>query len=59
MQDWIQTLSIMATVIGTAYYILRDIKIDMQAQTSRIDAANARIDSLHTMFYDLLKEVKK
>lgn len=26
---------------------------------SRIDAANARMDTLHTMFYDLLKEVKK
>lgn len=29
------------------------------SNTSRIDASNARIDALHVMFYDLLKEVKK
>ena len=27
--------------------------------TNRIDASNARIDTMHVMFYDLLKEVKK
>ena len=26
---------------------------------SRMDAANARMDTLHVMFYDLLKEGKK
>lgn len=29
------------------------------ASNSRIDAANARMDTLHVMFYDLLKEGKK
>lgn len=57
--DWIHTLSVIITVIGTAYYFSRDIKEDIKLQTSRIDAANARIDALHVMFYDLLKEVKK
>ncbi len=52
--DWIQTLSIIATVIGTGFYL----HCEMASQASRIDAANARIDSLYTMFYDLLKEVK-
>ena len=27
--------------------------------TSRVDATNARIDALHVMFYDLLKEGRK
>lgn len=58
-----QVLSIVApiiiTVIVSAYYIHRDIVSDMKIQTSRVDAANARIDQLHVMFYELLREVKK
>ena len=27
--------------------------------TSRIDASNARIDTLHVMIYDLIKDIKK
>jgi hypothetical protein len=50
--DWIQTLSIIATIIVGAYYIHRDIKEDMKAQT-------ARTDRLYEMFIDLLKEQKK
>jgi hypothetical protein len=50
--DWMQTLSIIATVIGAAYYIHRDIKEDMKSQT-------ARTDRLYEMFIDLLKENKK
>lgn len=56
--DWIQTLSIIVTVIVTAYYIHRDMKEDMKTQTSRIDQANARTDQLYQMFIDLLKENK-
>jgi hypothetical protein len=56
--DWIQTLSIIATVLGTAYYIHRDIKQDIDAQTNRLDQSNARIDQLYSMFIDLLKEKK-
>jgi hypothetical protein len=29
------------------------------SNSSRIDAANSRMDTLHVMFYDLLKEWKK
>lgn len=29
------------------------------SNTHRIDATNSRLDTLHTMFYDLLREVKK
>lgn len=50
--DWIQTLSIMATVIGGAYYIHRDVKEDMKSQT-------ARTDRLYEMFISLLQENKK
>ena len=50
--DWIQTLSIIATVIGSAYYIHRDIHEDMKIQSSRTDR-------LYEMFIDLLKEGRK
>lgn len=29
------------------------------SNSSRIDSANTRIDTVYTMFYDLLKETKK
>lgn len=47
--DWIQTVSIIMTVIGSAYYIHREIHNDIRA-------ANARTDRLYEMFIDLLKE---
>lgn len=50
--DWTQTITIIATVIGSAYYIHRDIKEDMKTQT-------ARTDKLYEMFIELLKEGKK
>jgi hypothetical protein len=46
--DWIQTLSIMATVVASAYYIHREVQQDIRA-------ANARSDRLYEMFIDLLK----
>jgi hypothetical protein len=48
--DWVQTLSIIITVIGSAYFIHRDIREDMKTQT-------ARTDQLYQMFIDLRKEV--
>lgn len=54
--DWIQTLSIIATVLVSAYYIHRDIREDMKTQNTRIDQCNARTDQLYTMFIDLLKD---
>lgn len=57
--DWFQTASIIATVIGCAYYIHRDIKEDLRCQTARLDQQAARTDKLYEMFIDLLKENKK
>lgn len=56
--DWIQALSIMATVIATAYYIHREIQQDIRAIRDDIKSANARTDRLYEMFIDLLKEKK-
>ena len=50
--DWIQALTIMATVVGSAYYFARDIREDMKIQT-------ARTDKLYEMFIDLLKEGRR
>ncbi len=49
--DWIQTLSIIVTVLGSAYYIHRDMHEDMRIQC-------ARTDRLYEMFIELLKEKK-
>ena len=49
--EWIQTLSIIGTVLASAYFIHRDIRAD-------IKAANARTDRLYEMFVDLLKDRK-
>lgn len=50
--DWFQTLSIMATVVGSVYYFHREILNDMRIQS-------ARTDKLYEMFIDLLKEGRK
>lgn len=57
--EWIQTLSIIATVVGSTYYFHRDIKEDMKSQSARTDSQAARTDKLYEMFIDLLKETKK
>lgn len=51
MDTWAQALSIMATVVGSAYYFSREIHADMRTQS-------ARSDRLYEMFIDLLKEKK-
>lgn len=50
--DWIQTFSIIITVIASAYYFAKDIREDMKVQT-------ASTDRLYEMFIDLLKEKKQ
>jgi hypothetical protein len=50
--DWIQTLTIIGTVLATAYYIHRDIIEDMKTQS-------ARTDKLYEMFIDLLRSQNK
>ncbi len=57
--EWIQTLSIIVTVLGTAYYIHRDVKLDIATQTSRTDQVNARMDQLYSTIIDLIKEGRK
>jgi hypothetical protein len=49
--DWTQSISVMATVIATGYYIHREIQADMRS-------ANARTDRLYEMFCDLQKQTK-
>lgn len=49
------TLAIIGVNVAMAAIIL-NITL---SNISTIQANNARIDTLHTMFYDLLKEVKK
>jgi hypothetical protein len=50
--EWLQTLTIILTVLGSAYYIHRDVAADMKVQS-------ARSDKLYEMFIDLLKEGRK
>jgi len=65
----IHTLSIIATVVATAYYIHRDIKEDMKTQSARTDRLyemfienqkemGQRFERVDQKFYDLLKEKK-
>jgi hypothetical protein len=49
--EWLQTISIIFTVIASAYFIHRDVMTDMKTQS-------ARTDRLYEMFIDLLKERK-
>lgn len=52
--EWIQVLTIVATLLGGIFYIhtdIREIKKDMQQQS-------LRTDRLYEMFIDLLKEKK-
>lgn len=65
MEQLIQTMSIIATVIGATFYFSREIKSDVNAiharidaETARVDAQMARIDQLYAMFVDLLKREK-
>lgn len=47
--DWVQTMSIIATVIACAYYMHRDMQADLKAQS-------ARTYKLYEMFIDLIKK---
>jgi hypothetical protein len=50
--DWIQTLTIIASVMGSAYYFAKDVRDDIKIQC-------ARTDRLYEMFIQLIKEGKK
>ena len=49
--EWMQTVSIILTVLGSAYYIHRDIHEDMRIQS-------ARTEKLYEMFCDVQKQMK-
>ncbi len=49
--DWIQTLSIIATVLASTYFIHKDVRDD-------IKTTNLRTDRLYEMFIELLKDKK-
>lgn len=50
--DWTQTITILATVIGSAYYIHRDLNKAMKMQSENND-------KLYWMFIDLLRQIKE
>lgn len=54
--DWVQTLSIIGTVLASGYYIHREIQIDIRCIREEIKAQSGRTDRLYEMFIDLLKE---
>lgn len=55
--EWIQALSIMATVIVSAYYIHREIQMDIRAIRDDIKAQSSRTDKLYEMFIELRKDM--
>jgi len=55
LRDHADTLAI----IGVNLAIAAILVTMFISNSHRIDATNSRIDTLHTMFYDLLKEIKK
>ena len=48
--DWIQTLSIISTVLATAYYIHREVQTDIRSIREEIKAQSLRTDRLYEMF---------
>lgn len=57
--EWMHTLAIMGSVIGSGYYFTRDIREDIKFQTERLEQQGKRTDKLYEMFIDLLKEGRK
>ena len=61
--DWVQTLSIMATVIASAYYIHKEVQADIHIANSRTDMLYEMYcenqKDLRQMFYDTQKEMKQ
>jgi hypothetical protein len=54
--DLYYTASIIASVLGSAFYIHRELKADHKDFREELRAQGTRIDQLYTMFVDLLKE---
>ena len=47
--DWTQTISIIVTVLGSAYYLHRDVQAEIRVQS-------ARSDKLYEIIIDMLKK---
>lgn len=54
LKDHADTLAIIGVNVAIAAILISL----WTSNSSRIDAANTRMDTLHVMFYDLLKEKK-
>ena len=59
MENWVQWATLLASVLGSAYYIHRDIKEDHREFREDLRAQGSRTDQLYQMFVDLLKAEKK
>lgn len=59
MEYWIQTLSVIVTIVGSAYYIHREVQTDIRSVRDEIKAQSARTDRLYEMFIELVKEGRK
>lgn len=55
---FIQTISVMATVIGCALYIHRGMETDRKEFRDQVKAQSDRSDHLYEMFYELLRDKK-
>ena len=53
--EWTQVFTIMATLVGSVFYIHNDVK----ELKNEIQQQSKRTDRLYEMFIDLLKEFKK
>jgi len=58
-QSFWQKHSDTIVIIGVNATMVAIIVSMFLSMSSRIDVANARIDTIYVMFYDLLREVKK
>ena len=58
IMDWTQALTVIASVLASAYYIHREIMSDIKSVREEIKSQSARTDRLYEMFIDLLKEKK-
>lgn len=58
MMDWIQVITIIASLGGIMFFLVNKIDSDVKSIGNRLDGHAARIDMLYKMFVDLLKERK-
>lgn len=57
--EWLQTASIIGTVITAAAYLHVQMKNDMKEMRAALSTQGARTDKLYEMFVALVKEGRK